>query len=416
MSEIDFRDSTAIAGIGYSRSASAPGAFTKNSGVDVLTLAVRAARAACADAGIDPKDVDGVVSYQIGDDSVNVRKLLTALGSRDNTYQSGLVGGGNLASLSVVQAAEAVHHGICKNVIVFRALNGRSGVRMGEYNTAAGAAGAAAGRARPATGRVAGPGQFSTIYGLGAAVSDYAFEARRYMELHGVTQIDFAKWAVNARANATKNPRAVMRTPITVEDHQQSRMVSDPYHLFDCCLETDVGCAVLVTSAERARDLRARPALISAAMGGGRSTNEIMDTGLQRIGPRLLGAAGVELGDIDLFEAYDNFVDMPMRMLEDMGWCKRGEAKDLLADGSVTLDGSIPVNTHGGLINEGYCHGFNNILEAVQQLRGEAEDLCPDWQHGHHTYDREVCRQVRDAEIALNASVSGSSALILRRG
>ena len=155
--------------------------------------------------------------------------------------------------------------------------------------------------------------------------------------------------------------------------------------------------------------------LISAGIGGGRPLPDIVDTGLVKIGPRLLQAAGIELGDIDVFEGYDNFTDMPMRMMEDMGWCKRGEAKEFIQEGRVTLDGELPVNTNGGLMNEGYCHGFNNVLEAVQQLRGEAEDLCPGWRDGAHSYDRDCCRQVRDARIALNASVQGSSALILRR-
>ena len=143
--------------------------------------------------------------------------------------------------------------------------------------------------------------------------------------------------------------------------------------------------------------------------------SEIVDTGLLTLGPRLLDAAGIDLKDIDLFEAYDNFTDMPMRMLEDMGWCSRGEAKDWVSEGRISLDGDLPMNTHGGLINEGYCHGFNNVLEAVQQLRGEAEDLCPNWASGQHTYDRSICRQVRDPEIALNASVGGYSGLVLKR-
>ena len=406
--QADFRDKTAIAGIGYSRSAESPGAFSKNSGVDVLTLAARAAREACADAGIDVKDIDGAVMYEIGNDSVPIRSLISALGCRENNYISSLVGGGPLASLAVVQVAQAVYHGICKYVLVYRAMNGRSGLRMGQWG--AGWGGERAGTAP----RVGGDGQFSRIYGLAGAPSESGFEARRYMELYGVTSEDFAHWAVNARGNATKNPRAIMRKPITVDDHQQSPFISEPYHLLDCCLETDVACAVIVTTAERARELSRPVVSISAGSGGHRSFAEIVDTGLIELGPRLLEDAGISLSDIDVFEAYDNFTDMPFRLLEDMGWCKRGEAKDFVRDGRMALDGHLPMNTHGGLINEGYCHGFNNILEAVQQLRGTAEDLCPNWMNGEHTYDRTICRQVRNPKIALNASVGGFSGLILK--
>jgi acetyl-CoA acetyltransferase len=162
--------------------------------------------------------------------------------------------------------------------------------------------------------------------------------------------------------------------------------------------------------------MRKRPVLVSAGIGGSSPLPDIVDTGLIHIGPRLLQAAGIELSDIDIFEGYDNFTDMPMRMIEDMGWCQRGEAKQFVADGHISLDGRLPVNTNGGLMNEAHCHGINNVLEAVQQLRGEAEDLCPNWHEAEHTYDRTLCRQVRDPEIVLNASVQGSSALILKRG
>ena len=406
--QADFRNRTAIAGIGYSRSEQDPGAFSKNSGVDVLTLAKRAAREAAADAGIDVKDIDGAVMYEIGNDSVPIRTLISALGCRQNSYVSSLVGGGPLASLAVVQAAQAVYHGICRYVLVYRAMNGRSGVRMGQWGAGWG------GDRATAVPRVGGEGQFSRIYGLAGAPSESGFEARRYMDLYGVSSEDFARWAVNARMNAVNNPRAIMRKPITIEDHQQSPLIVEPYHLLDCCLETDVACAVIVTTTERARDLAQPVVSISSGSGGHRSFKELVDTGLIELGPRLLEDAGVWLSDIDLFEAYDNFTDMPFRLLEDMGWCGRGEAKQFVAEGRMSLDGDLPVNTHGGLINEGYCHGFNNVLEAVQQLRGQAEDLCPDWISGNHTYDRSICRQVRGAKVALNASVGGFSGLILQ--
>ena len=402
--ERDFRDKVAIVGIGYSRSPGVPGGFSRNSGVSVLTLAVRAAREACADAGIDPKELDGGVTYQIND-SISPLEVLRALGCPQVNYSSFLSGGGNYASFSVVQAAQAVYHGICNYAIVYRAMNGRSGVRMGRLGGGTGAD----------TGRAPGPAQFTTIYGLAGAPSSYAMQARRWMDLYDVTSLDLANFCVNARSNAVKNPRATFRNPITVEDHQNSRMIADPYHLLDCCLETDVGVAVVLTTVDRARALRKQPVVISAGIGGTSPTSDIIDTGLVHIGPRLLEAAGIELKDIDIFEPYDNFTDCPMRLIEDMGWCSRGEAKDFIKEGRVSLDGELPVSTHGGLMNEGYAHGLNNALEAVQQLRGEAEDLCPNWQNGEHTYDRSLCRQVRDPHIVLHSGVTGSSGLILSR-
>ena len=401
-SERDFREKVAIVGIGYSRSPEFPGGFSRNSGVSVLTLAVRAAREACADAGIDPKELEGGVCYGIND-TLSPQDVLRSLGCPEINYSSFLSGGGNYASMSVVQAAQAVYHGICKYAIVYRAMNGRTGVRMGQLGGGA-------------TGRVGGPAQFTSIYGLAGPPAMYALRARPWMDAYGVTSLDLANYCVNARDNAAKNPRATFRNPITVEDHQSSRMVVDPYHLLDCCLETDVGVAMVLTTADRARDLPKRPVLISAGMGGASPNAPSMDSGFVRIGPRLLEAAGIQRQDIDIFEPYDNFTDCPLRLIEDMGWCAMGESKDFILDGRIGLDGELPVSTHGGLMNEGYAHGLNNALEAVQQLRGEAEDLCPGWQSGQHTYDRSVCRQVRDPQIALHCGVMGAGGLVLKRG
>lgn len=405
MSERDFRSKTAVAGIGYSRSPEVPGAFTRVSGVSVLTLAVRAAKEACQDAGIEPNELDGAVCYHLANDSVPPNGVLAALGAKKVNYASNLAGGGNYASFAIVQAAQAVYHGISNYCLVYRAMNGYSGVRMGQLGREAGIG----------MSRVGGPGQFTSIYGLAGPPSFFAFQAQRYMGLYKVTSLDFASFCINSRDNAIKNPRAIMRQPLTVEEHQNSRMVVHPYRLFDCCLETDVACAMVITTTEQARRLKKRVVTISAGIGGGIPPDDVVDTGLIHTGPRILKAAGIELKDIDVFEPYDNFTDCPMRLIEDMGWCKRGQAKDFIKDGRISLDGELPIVTSGGLMNEGYAHGLNNALEAVQQLRGEAEDLCPDWQHGNHTYDRSICRQVRDPEVALHTGVVGGSAVILRR-
>ena len=408
MSEIEFRDQTAVVGVGYSRSPEVPGGFSRRSGVSVLTLAVRAALDACNDAGIDPSELDGGACWGFND-TVAPQQLLHSLQAKEVNYNSPMLGGGGLSHFAVVQAAQAVYHGICKYAIVFRAMNGRSGVRMGQFGGASYGVGAR-------SNKIGGPSQLTAIYGYAGAPHIFAMEAQRWMDLYGVHSSDLANFCVNARSNAVKNPRATMREPISVDDHQNSRMIVHPYHLLDCCLETDVACAMIVTTAERAKDLKKTPVLISAGIGGLSRRPDITDNGFPRISPRLMEAAGTQLSDMDFYEAYDNFTDNPMRAIEGMGFCKFGEVKDFIKDGRIALDGELPMQTHGGLMNEGYAHGINNITEAVQQLRWDAEDLCPNWQNAEHTYDRSVCRQVKEPRIGLSTAVTGASGLVLKRG
>ena len=184
MSEREFRDRTAVVGMGYSRSPAAPWGFSKNSGESVLTLAVRAAREACADAGIEPSELDGGIMYGI-DDSVAPAQLLAALNAKQVNYAINMSGGGNYPSLATTMAAEAVYHGISDYCIVYRAMNGRSGVRMGQLGGGAGGG----------SNRVAGPAQFTTIYGLAGPPSGFALEASRYMDVYGATSEDLGAWA-----------------------------------------------------------------------------------------------------------------------------------------------------------------------------------------------------------------------------
>lgn len=404
MTEEQFRDQASIVGIGYSRSPSAPGGFSKNSGESILTLAVRAAREACADAGIDPKDLDGGIMYSLTNDSVAPAAVLNALGARDVNYAVYVDGGGNCPSLITWMMADAVRHGAVKYGLVYRAMNGRSGLRTGQLG------------GRGVTGGVGGAAQFTSTYGLAGPPMSFALQGQRYLQKYGLTSADLGAWAVNNRSNATKNPRATMQAPITLEDHQNSRFIAEPYHLLDCCLETDVAAAMIVTKTENARNLRKPPVLISAGVGGSHPLEDSVETGFKYSGKRLLAGAGIELDAITSFHPYDNFSDNPYRQAEDMGWCGHGEGPAFVRAGHMSLDGSIPTSTQGGLMNEGYAHGMNNVLEAVQQLRGEAEDLCPNWQRGEHTYDRTICRQVRNPQIAMHASVSGSGGLILKKG
>jgi acetyl-CoA acetyltransferase len=385
-----FRDRTAIAGVGYTP-------FTKDSGVSTLTLAVDAVLAALDDAGLAVDDVDGLATHRVGD-STPPWVVAPALGVPEVTWYLDQFGGGSVSHSVVGQAAMAVASGIAETVVCYRAINARSEFRMG------------------GTGR--GPAQIFDVqyqapYGYFAPPQQFAMYARAHMNAYGTTSEHLGHIAVGQRANAVKNPRALKRDPITLEDYLASRWIAEPFRLLDCCLETDGACAVVVTSRERARDLRRPPVLVSgAAWGGGDSFlsgagsvpsgTDFTVTEAARLAPRLYAMAGVGPGDIDFAELYDCFTYSVLVQLEDYGFCQKGEGGPYAASGALALDGELPVNTHGGFLSEGYVHGINHIAEAVAQLRGTAGD-----------------RQVAGAEVGLSTSqpgyvLAGTSALILR--
>jgi acetyl-CoA acetyltransferase len=204
-----------------------------------------------------------------------------------------------------------------------------------------------------------------------------------------VTNEDLGRYVVVARKHAATNPRAwFYQRPITLDDHQRSRWIVEPIiRKLDCCQESDGGVALVVTTADRARDLKQRPVGVLAASqshlwGGDIMFNyyhpDVADfpeaTALAR---QLWTASGLGPGDIDVAMLYENFTPVVFQQLEAFGFCGRGEAKDLIASGGIELGGAIPVNTHGGLLGEGYIHGVNNLLEAVRQIRGTAANQVP---------------------------------------
>ena len=258
--------------------------------------------------------------------------------------------------------------------------------------------------------RVRETAAFEAPYGLVSPVQQLALVTRRYMHEYGATSEQFARVSVTQRQNASRNPRAFFREPITVEDVLSSRMIADPLHLLDCSLETDGACAVVVTSAERARDLQQTPAYISGASQGMGSRHYMMNGLLYKEDPfdlpsvyaarDVYASAGLGPQDMDVALFYDVFSPMVLWQLEAYGFCKRGEAGAFVEEGRIDWpDGDIPVNTHGGSLSEAYVHGFNHVLEGVRQIRGTS-----------------TC-QVEDASTALvaAAAVVPSSALILRR-
>ena len=228
------------------------------------------------------------------------------------------------------------------------------------------------------------------------------------MEKYGTTEEQLGRVAVQQRANAVLNERAMMREPISLDDYAAARWVVEPFRLFDCCLETDGAVALVLTSAERARDLKKPPVLISgAAWGGGQTlySNQQPDTtrsAAADVAPRLFEMAGVGLGDIDVAQLYDCFTYSVLVQLEDYGFCAKGEGGAFVESGATARDGTLPVNTHGGFLSEGYVHGLNHVYECVSQLRGEAG-----------------ARQIEGAAVGLSTAQPGyiagnASALVLR--
>jgi acetyl-CoA acetyltransferase len=382
-----FRDRTAIVGIGWTE-------YSKNSGVSTLTLALRAIRAALADAGLTHRDVDGVACHRVGD-SVQAVVVAQCLGISDLRYHLDLFGGGSTSASVIGSAAMAVGSGLADCVVCWRAVNARSEFRMG-----------GTGRAAPDTIEF----QYQAPYGFATPPQQFAMVARAYLDAYAVTAEDLGRVAITQRNHAIDNERAMMRTPLTMDGYLASPWIVEPLRLFDCCLETDAAVALVVTSAERAGHLRQTPALVSAAAFGSGHTlysnrrGDLTTTAAAEMAPRLYAAAGVGPDAIDVAELYDAFTPLVLLQLEDYGFCMKGEGAGLVADGETSIGGRLPVNTHGGHLSEGYVHGLNHVAEAVAQLRGTCGP-----------------RQVDGAEVALSTSQPGyvagtTSALILRRG
>jgi len=381
------RDRAAIAGVGWTP-------YSKDSGVSTLTLALRAIRAALDDAGLSTADADGVACHRVGD-SVQAVIVAHSLGIADLRYHLDLFGGGSTSASVVGSAAMAVATGVAECVVCWRAVNARSEFRMG-----------GTGRAAPDTVEF----QYQAPYGFATPPQQFAMATRAYLDAYRVAAEDLGRVAITQRRHAAANERALMREPLTMDEYLASRWIVEPFRLFDCCLETDAAVAVVVTSTERAADLRRVPVLVSgAAWGSGHtlySNNraDLTTTAAADLAPRLYAMAGIGPDDIDVAELYDAFTPLVLLQLEDYGFCKKGDAAALVADGVTALGGTLPVNTHGGHLSEGYVHGLNHVAEAVSQLRGEAGE-----------------RQVPGAEVALSTGqpgyVAGStSALVLRRG
>jgi len=244
---------------------------------------------------------------------------------------------------------------------------------------------------------------------------------------YGTTSAQVAHVKVAHSKHAALNPKALLKTPVTVADVLASRWVVKPLHLLDCCVETDNATALVVTSAARARDARTRPVYVMAAAGRvNKARPDFLYQGRfttvagAHAKDLVFGAAGIGPEDVDVTGAYDAFTFTAMLQLEEYGFCRKGEGGAYVASGAIELGGRRPNNTSGGHLCEGYTHGMSMVIENVRQLRGAVDDYCPRAAEGVHTYDHRPggCRQVRDAEVAMNmgwATPATGSALILRR-
>jgi acetyl-CoA acetyltransferase len=221
-------------------------------------------------------------------------------------------------------------------------------------------------------------------FGLDTPAKMYALWFQKYMDTYKLTNADFGLYSVAARTYAATNPNAwFYNRPITLEDHQRSRWIVEPIlRLLDCCQESDGGVALVVTSQRRAKDLAQPMVGIAAATHGnlihGDTIFNYYHPDIARFpeaeaaAQQLWSTTGLRPADIDVALLYENFSPVVFYQLEAYGFCGPGEARDFIAEGNIALDGTIPVNTHGGLLGEGYIHGVNNIIEGVRQLRGTA--------------------------------------------
>ena len=350
-------NATAIVGIGQTD-------FSKNSGRSELQLAAEAIRSALLDAGLKPEDVDGTVTMTTDTNDENA--VLNTVGVPSTRWSSRTPYGGGGASALIQHATAAVASGAANVVVVYRAFNERSGRRFGQPTGAA------------------SPGvNWYLPYGLDTPAKFYALWFQRYMHRYGLTNEDFGRYSVVARKHAATNPRAwFYEHPITLEDHQASRWIVEPIlRLLDCCQESDGGVALVVSSAERAKDIPGAVPVIAATSGevlrGDITFNYYQDDmarfeQAEHVARQLWADSGLSPSDVDVAMIYENFSPVVFYQLEAFGFCGDGEAKHYIADGNIELGGKLPVNTHGGLLGEAYIHGVNNLLEGVRQIRGTA--------------------------------------------
>jgi acetyl-CoA acetyltransferase len=365
---MSLRGKSAITGVGETQ-------YSRGSGKSVWTLQFEASLKAVADAGLTPKEIDGVIAYAMS--PVVAEDFITNFGIPDLRFSAMTPLGGASCVAAIQAASAAVAAGVCNHVLIPLGRNGYSESRIGSRVQ------------QMPQFRVVG--EFEMPSGAIAPAQLYAPMARRHMQLYGTTSRQFAEIAVTTRAHAALNGNATMTAPISIEDHQNSRMISDPLRLLDCSLESDGAAAVIVSAAERAKDLRKPPVVLMGIAEGHPDSpsvitqrGELTVLGTAKAAPKAFGMAGVTPKDIDVAEIYDCFTYIVLCQLEDLGFCKKGEGGAFVENGALGLGGRLPTNTHGGLLSQAHIAGLNHVVELAKQLRGEAGRA-----------------QVKDAELGL---------------
>lgn len=362
-------DKACVSGVGETR-------YERGSTKTAFELQIEASLRAITDAGLTPKDVDGVIP--IGIVSGTAEDFVDNFGIPDLRFSALIPHGGASPAIALQTAVAVIAGGICNHILItfgrsVTASNNKAGARIHHM---------------PQFHYVT---EFEHPMGNSAPAQIYAPMARRHMELYGTTVEQFGAVAVAHREFAIMNENAIMKKPITLEDHRNSRMISDPFRLFDCSLESDGGAAIILSAAERAADLRQPRVFISGVAAGHPDSPasitqraDMTSLGLAKAAPRAFEMAGVKPSDIDVAEIYDCFTYAVIRQFEDMGFCSKGEGGPFVEGGRIGPGGSLPTNTHGGLLSQAHVWGLNHIVELTRQLRGNAGEA-----------------QVKDAEIGV---------------
>lgn len=351
--------STAIVGIGETKP-------TRRSNKNIRALAIEAVSAALEDAGLTGADVDGIVSDAgIMPNTVPHEYLAAQLGIV-RSFDGGMSYGGTGIVCAPQLAQAAIEQGLAQTVVCYFGVDwgSRPGGPYGFHDL------------YPA--KMA----FEKPYGFSGQPSYFALWAQRYMHEYGLREEDLAQIAINQRHNACLNGNAQQSRPLGLEDYLGSRMISDPLRAADCCLISDGVCAFVITSLDRARDLRRKPVKV---LGCGFATepisgddvftqkaDQLVMPGARVAADRALKQAGLNHVDVDFAEIYDCFTVSCLMQIEDMGFCAKGEAAGFIREKGTTVEGKFPVNTHGGLLAHSYLLGAEHVIEAVRQLRGDA--------------------------------------------